>query len=111
MTDGTNNDAAASTPTPEELIAKLEKEKEELHSNYEKGVQKVLKEKKEKEFMLDAYDKLIADKNAIVELSEANPELTQQVLDKFFNKVTIDEVKSQLENKPDSIDVQKEIKR
>ncbi len=81
--------------TQDELIAKHETEKAELHSNYEKGVQKVLNEKKEKEFMLDAYDKLVADKTAINELAEANPELTQKVLDKFFNKVSIDEVRTQ----------------
>jgi len=83
--------------TPAELIAKHEAEKAELHSNYERGVQKVLKEKKEKEFMIEAYDKLVADKANIIELAEQNPELTQQVLNKFFNKVTIDEVKSQLD--------------
>lgn len=98
--------------TPEELIAKHEKEKAELHSNYERWAQKIIKEKKEKDFMLEAYDKLVADKANIVELADKNPELTQQVLDKFFKGVTIDEVKSQLgwADRP-AVDVQKEIKK
>ena len=64
---------------------KSPKAKKEVKEKKVKKDSSEKKEKKEKEFLIDAYDKLVADKNNIVELSENNPELTQQVLNKFFN--------------------------
>lgn len=77
-------------------IKELEEKLALQQSASDKGVQKVLSEKKQLEFMMNGYDMLEWDQaNQIANLQRLhsqNPELTQQLLNKFYNWVSYESV-------------------
>ena len=77
-------------------IKELEDKLAQQQSASDKWVQKVLNEKKQLEFIMTGYEKLEGDQdNQITNLQRLhseNPELTQQLLDKFYNWVSYESV-------------------
>lgn len=107
-----------STPksyTQEEFEAKVK----EMQSNSEKGVQKLIWEKKEILDQKEAYDEVFnyltdvsENPEKLVDLYEEKPEVAQIILDKYYNSQSIEDFKEGIEYKADYTDpvqIQKQI--
>ena len=81
----------AATPTPEEIAAL----KRQI-SESEKGVQKVISEKKNLETAIDEIGKVADDKAYLVELHAKNPGVAKIILDKYYDGESIDAYKKRI---------------
>lgn len=78
-------------------------EYKELQSNIERGMQKVLKQSKERERELETLKKVVQevwsvsqDPAYLVELHEREPEVAQKILDQYYWGIDIDSFEEQL---------------
>ena len=88
--------------------------KKEMMSNSEKGVQKIISEKKAYERALEESGNIADDPTRLVELYESDPKTAKIILDKFFNWKSIEEYKDSIDYEEDYSDpviVQKKIQR
>lgn len=67
--------------TQEEIDAITKK----MQSDSEKGVQKLIKEKKTFERAMDELGKVAEDNTYLVELYESNPDVAKLILDKYYD--------------------------
>lgn len=92
----------------------VEAMRKEMMSNSEKGVQKIISEKKAYERALEESGNIADDPTRLVELYESDPKTAKIILDKFFNWKSIEEYKEDIDYKEDYADpviVQKKIQR
>lgn len=92
----------------------VEAMKKEMMSNSEKGVQKIISEKKAYERALEESGNIADDPTRLVELYESDPKTAKIILDKFFNWKSIEEYKEDIDYEEDYSDpsiVQKKIQR
>ena len=83
--------------TQEELDAKLK----EMQSNGEKGVQKLINEKKAYEKVFKHLGAVSDDPKKLVELYDSEPDVASIILDNYYEGKTIDEFKEWIDYKPD----------
>ncbi|HPC34636.1 MAG TPA: hypothetical protein PLP73_03150, partial [Candidatus Absconditabacterales bacterium] len=66
-----------------------------LQSDSERGVQKIINEKKEVETFLDRYENAIstvsADNSKLVDIYDNDPKVAERILSKFYGGMSIDE--------------------
>lgn len=87
-----NLDATKTTYTAEEVEAL----KKEMASNSEKGVQKVIHEKKMLESVLSEIGKVAEDNSHLVALYESNPEVARVILDRYYDGQDIESFKQSI---------------
>lgn len=85
----------------------VEAMKKELQSNSEKGVQKVIWEKKLYEKAYQELPKISNDDTRLVEISEEDPALAKKILEDHFDWMTIQEYKDSIDYKEDYSDPKK----
>lgn len=99
-----NQEEVKSTYTAEEVEAM----KKELQSNTEKGVQKLIREKKEAEetyqTVLNEISMVADNKEHLVRLSEENPKVAKIILDKYYGGQSIEEYKDAIGYEEDLTD-------
>jgi len=94
--------------TKEELDAKLK----EMQSNSDKGVQKILWEKRAYEQVFDHLSDVSDEPSKLIDLYEDKPEVAQIILNKYYEGKSIEEFKEEIEYEPDYTDpiqIQKQI--
>lgn len=89
----------------------VETMKKELQSNTEKGVQKLIKEKKEAEEtyqnVLSEISQIAEDKTRLVDLFDENPKVAKIILDKYYDWQSISEYKTNIWYEEDYTDPKK----
>lgn len=97
-------EAKKDTFTAEEVEAM----KKEMQSNSEKGVQKLIAEKKEVERVAaelpKAIGKVAEDKAYLVQLNDSDPKLAKIILDSYYDGMDIDAYKTSIDFKEDLSD-------
>ena len=78
--------------TVEELKALLKKQQ----SDSERGVQKLLVEKKFTETVISESKKVAKNQNYLFELYDKDPKVAQKIIDEYYEGQTIDEIKVEL---------------
>lgn len=91
------------TFTAEELEAAKQEALNKYKSDQEKGIQKLINEKKFAESVLDAVGKVAQDQNSLISIAEENPEVANEILRKYYGGKTLDEYKESIwfEESPD----------
>ena len=110
--EATAEEDVKTTYTAEEVEAM----KKEMQSNSEKGVQKLIKEKKEADeiyqTVLSEISRVADDKTRLVELFDDNPKVAKVILEKYYDGNSIDEYKNSIGYTEDITDpkvIQKQI--
>ena len=99
MSEETTEVGEAETPNSEEVVEEVSQEETEakvytqeevdaitkkMQSDSEKGVQKLIRDKKNVETVLEVVGKVSEDQKYLVEEWERNPEVAQIILDKYY---------------------------
>ena len=74
-----------------------EEKYKKLESDTERGVQKLINEKKELEAIAESHAKLVKDASYAIELSKKNPTLLKKTLDKFFDGMSVEDALKQVD--------------
>jgi len=85
-----------------EKIKQLKEEKERQRSENQKGVHKVLREKKEVEDYIQNFKKAVRevrdDKSTLVQWHRGNPKIAKEILEQYFDWISINEfIKEELD--------------
>jgi len=70
--------------------------KKKMQADSEKGVQKLISEKKAYETVLEVIGKVSENQNYLVDYYSENPQVAQIILDKYYNGQSIDEFKTSI---------------
>lgn len=89
-------------------LEEVEAMKKEMQSNSEKGVQKLIAEKKESErvatLLPKAIGKVAEDNAYLIELSESDPKLAKIILESYYDGMDIDAYKKSIDFKENLAD-------
>lgn len=91
--EGLNPEAEKKTTYTAEEVEAIRKE---LASNSEKGVQKVIHEKKLLEATIAEIGKVAEDQSYLVTLHEKNPEVARKILEQYYDGQSIDSFKQSI---------------
>ncbi len=84
------------TFTAEELEVAKQEALNKYKSDQEQGVQKLIKEKKFAESVLDAVWQVAQDPESLINIAEENPEVAEEILRKYYGWKTINEYKESI---------------
>ena len=84
------------TFTAEELEAAKQEALNKYKSDQEKWIQKIIEEKKFAEKVLDAVWLVAQDQNNLIEIYDENPDVAEEILNKYYGWKSIDEYKESI---------------
>jgi len=84
------------TFTADELEAAKQEALNKYKSDQERGIQKLVKEKKFAETVLDAVWQVAQDPKNLLSIAEENPDVADEILRKYYGWKTIDEYKESI---------------
>ena len=77
-------------------LEEVEEMKKKMQSDSEKGVQKLISEKKDYDTALSELSKIAEDKTYLVDLFMSNEKVAKIILEKFYEWITIDQFKESI---------------
>jgi hypothetical protein len=105
VSEGTTDEQILSedltTETKVYTQAEIDDIRKKMQADSERGVQKLIKEKKIFEKAMDELSKIAEDNEHLLSLHDSNPDVAQLILDKYYDGQSIDEYKNSIGYKED----------
>lgn len=84
------------TFTAEQMEAAKQEALNKYKGDQEKGVQKLIEEKKHAEKIIDAVGEVAKDQNNLITIAESDPSVAKAILDKYYGGKTLQEYKESI---------------